>query len=243
MDDSAVVRPRWLGVVASLLLLSLVVLFLWLGFWQLDRAAGKEGVAEELALSVDKELISLKGDELDLDFVRYREVEVIGTFIGKGQFFLDNRKLKRKAGYYVMTPLAIFGSDRALLVNRGWVSQGESRDTLPLVPLADGENIIRGLVRVPVTNGFRLDEISDSDLRLYIDLKLVGESIGKEMLPFVVRQNYPDRDRLIREWSVEERDSDASMHYGYALQWFAFALLIIGGWIAIVIKQRKEILE
>ena len=87
MDDSAVVRPRWLGVVASLLLLSLVVLFLWLGFWQLDRAAGKEGVAEELALSVDKELISLKGDELDLDFVRYREVEVIGTFIGKGQFF------------------------------------------------------------------------------------------------------------------------------------------------------------
>jgi len=234
-------RSGWL---ASGLLFSMVALFLWLGFWQLDRASQKEQAVIERHDRIDDGVLKLSGNEVDAELVRYRQVEINGEFLGDAQFFLDNRKYKQTAGYYVMVPLKLMGSERAVLVNRGWIAQGYDRTLLPQVEVPSGPQQLEGVVRVPSAQGFRLEEKADAPRRLYIDLEQIGESIGMKLLPFVIRQqselNSGSGDGLVREWKVEQKDSEPAMHYGYALQWFAFALLLIGGWIGVVVKQRRE---
>ncbi len=221
----------------------MVALFLWLGFWQLERAGQKEQAVIEREDRGDDALFKLTGSEVDAEQVRYRQVGLQGEFLEDSQFLLDNRKHKRVAGYYVMVPMRIEGSSRAVLVNRGWIAQGNNRKILPHIEVPSGLQHLNGVVRVPKSHGFRLGEDADAELRLYIDLEKIGESVGVEMLPFVVRQQsgLDSEDGLIREWGqLEQKDSDPVMHYGYALQWFAFALLLVGGWVAVVVKQRKE---
>ncbi len=45
-------------------------------------------------------------------------------------------------------------------------------------------------------------------------------------------------DGLVREWPIG--GPDASRHLGYALQWFALALLAAGAWLYFVLKRRDE---
>lgn len=220
----------------------MVALFLWLGFWQLDRAQQKEQEAIEREDRGDDGLLRLTGNEVAPEQVRYRQVELRGEFLETAQFLLDNRKHKQVAGYYVMVPMMIEGSGRAVLVNRGWIAQGDNRGVLPQIQVPSGLQQLTGVVRVPAHHGFRLGDNTNSPLRLYIDLEKIGEGVGVELLPFVVRQqsSLSSDDGLIREWKLGQKDGDPGMHYGYALQWFAFALLLIGGWVAVVVKQRRE---
>lgn len=221
----------------------MALLFLWLGFWQLDRADQKEQAVAEQKLRGVQERLPLTGDEMDSELVRYREIEVRGHFLTEAQFFLDNRKHDRVAGYHVMVPMRIEGSGRAVLVNRGWIAQGKSRAESPLVAVPAGLQHVVGVVRVPTSHGFRLQQEADAAVRLYLDLEQIGDGVGLEMLPFVVRQQSGAEnlsDGLVRQWKRDQRESDPAMHYGYALQWFAFALLLLGGWLAVVIKQRRE---
>ncbi len=222
----------------------MVLLFLWLGFWQLDRAEQKEVAIATQQLRGDQGRYSLSGEELDAEALRYREVTVAGHYIEGSQFLLDNRKHQRQAGYHVMALLQIENSGRSVLVNRGWIAQGRSRAELPLVLLPPERQQIEGVVRVPSGHGFRLDEEPEAAVRLYIDLEQIGELSGRELLPFVVRQQDGTASEsgqvLVREWREAHREEGATMHYGYALQWFAFALLLMAGWTAVVIKQRRE---
>lgn len=41
-----------------------------------------------------------------------------------------------RAGYHVIAPLRMEGSDAVVLVNRGWIELGSDRNVLPEPPLA-----------------------------------------------------------------------------------------------------------
>jgi surfeit locus 1 family protein len=236
-------RVRW-GWIASIALFSLMVLFVWLGMWQLDRVAEKEQLLLERQQRGTEQLWSLTGDENDPDSMRYRSVEVVGEMISDQQFLLDNRKYKRMAGYHVLVPMQINGSEQAVLVNRGWVAQGASRQQLPQIPVPAGQQRIEGVVRVPTVHGFRMEQEPGAPRRLYIDLPQISEMIGVPLLSFVVQQQQPSEgqpmDTLIRKWQAAERDHDPQMHMGYAVQWFAFALLLAGGWVALWFRQNRS---
>jgi len=222
------------------LLFALIGLFLWLGFWQLDRAEEKAQLEQERAERDVQAVWKISGEELDPAVMRYRSVEIEGEYLVDQQFLLDNRKHQRKAGYHQLVPMKIVGSERVVLINRGWVSQGESRAFLPEVEVPQGVQRIQGVVRVPRTQGFQMAQRSDAPLRLYIDLQQIEQQVGMVLLPFVVRQQNVTSDGLVRQWRSERPAQGPDAHYGYALQWFSFALLGIGGWIALVLKQRRE---
>jgi surfeit locus 1 family protein len=77
---------------------------------------------------------------------RYARIEVRGKWDGSRQFLLDNRTRDGRAGYEVLTPLAL-DDGRWLLVNRGSVPFGGYRDRLPDVGIvAPGCSEIRGLL-------------------------------------------------------------------------------------------------
>ena len=61
------------------------------------------------------------------------------------------------------------------------------------------------------------------------------------MMPFAVLQNNNTDDGLRRKWSRYQ--AKTGMHIGYAIQWFAFSIIVTIIFIGIGRKRAKEALE
>lgn len=114
------------------------VLTLWLGNWQSGRAETKRALQARYDVAIREAPIHVGSTLLDRDSVLYRKLEVRGVFDAAHTIFLDNRVYKGVAGYHVLTPLIIDGGPLAILVNRGWVAVGPSREKIPLPPTPGG---------------------------------------------------------------------------------------------------------
>jgi surfeit locus 1 family protein len=218
------------------------VLFIMLGIWQLHRAEQRD--AQYIAQLERKELppIRLEGGDVYQPEWEYRQVETIGTFEPDHQILLDNKMHKGKAGYEVLTPLRIRGADSLVLVNRGWVPAGNDRSVLPVIETPTGEVAVSGTIGVPSASHFR-PGISkpgalDGGVWLYLDIQYLVDNTKLPWLPFMILQSPEDAGGFVREWP--EPESKGSMHLGYAAQWFIFAVILMGMFIWMVMKEIGE---
>ncbi len=91
-------------------------------YWQWERHLGKQAyiatMTERLALEPAPmtTLLGAAPDEL-----LYRRVLVEGTYDFEHEVVLRNRRLDEEAGVYVLTPLKLVGSERIVIVNRGFL--------------------------------------------------------------------------------------------------------------------------
>src|SRR5918999_5519037 len=72
-----------------------------------------------------------------------KRVVARGRFVDEHTVYLDNKLRRGQPGYEVVTPLRLDGMH--VLVNRGWVHAGRTRETLPEVPVPPGEVRVEGL--------------------------------------------------------------------------------------------------
>jgi len=100
-------------------------LFIHLGQWQQGKAERKQAAQTQLETRAQRGTIAFPATLIsaptDLDALNYAPVTVRGRFETDRQFLVDNRIYQEQAGYHVITPLRIAGSDVRLLVNRGWL--------------------------------------------------------------------------------------------------------------------------
>jgi cytochrome oxidase assembly protein ShyY1 len=124
-------------------------------------------------------------------------------------------------------PLKIDGSDRYVLVNRGWIGRPALRSELPAVRTPDGAVSVAGTATIP---GRRTHELSDAVMEGAIWQNLTIARYRKafplKIQPFVIRQQSALDDGLIRAW--DPPDFGIDKHYGYAFQWFALAATLLG---------------
>ena len=120
-----------------------------LGNWQLGRAAEKRELKARLEAQAAQPAINLTAAELAARDVELRRVEAHGVFDPRHAVFIDNRVHRGVAGYEVVMPLKLEGSDRYVLVNRGWVARTADRAELPRVATAQGTVTVRGIAMVP----------------------------------------------------------------------------------------------
>ena len=104
---------------------------------QLDAAGRADPVA----------LARLPGNA-DWTTLRYRPVVATGEYLSSRQILIDNKVHSGRAGYHVVTPLAL-ADGRIVLVNRGWIAQGASRSELPAAPAPSGVVSVQGRVAIP----------------------------------------------------------------------------------------------
>src|SRR5476649_1715651 len=100
---------RWTftpGWISSLTTLLLIPLFVYLGFWQIDRYHEKLNNQQALVSRMNAPLIHrISPDVTQLDpLLRYRQLQVTGHFLNEHQIYLDNQTLKGQVGYRVITP-------------------------------------------------------------------------------------------------------------------------------------------
>ena len=94
-----------------------------LGLWQLDRARQKTELqaamlsrAEQPALG-NAELLAKTDDAV----LVHRSVQLQGRWLPQHSVFLENRQMNGRTGFFLVTPLRLSGSERAVLVQRGWL--------------------------------------------------------------------------------------------------------------------------
>ena len=202
-----------------------------LGVWQLQRANEKRGIEARINARSVAPAMMLEGALNRIpDEVEYQNVKVTGEFLPLGQLLIDNIIRKSKPGYDVMSALKIAGTEQILLVNRGWVAQGRSRDDLPEVELPEGLQTLEGIVRTPSALPFvdasmtPLSMQAPFSLWLYADLEKYRSESGLQLLPFSMLQKNDNGDGLLRDWPAYR--AKVAMHIGYAIQWFAFAIIV-----------------
>ena len=209
-------------------------LFTSLGIWQIMRADEKRGIQE--IINTRSQLAPLDLNQaVDADILQYQRLKVTGQFVQSGQLLIDNIRFGKQIGYHVISPLKIAGSDKAILVNRGWVAQGESRQQFPEVDLPTGQITLEGIMRTPSALPFvessttPLSNSANFNLWLYLDLKRYQQESKLALLPFALYQENDSGDGLQRQWPAYK--AKVGMHIGYAIQWFALALIVT--WILI----------
>jgi len=84
------------------------------------------------------------GRAIAIDDVLLRRVEVRGEYAPRFTVFVDNQIHQHRPGFHVATPLRISGSQRYVLVNRGWVASPQDR-SMPQIRTPAGEQVVQGV--------------------------------------------------------------------------------------------------
>lgn len=216
----------WIVTAATLLAVGLTAS---LGNWQLNRAAEK--IALQAAIDAQARLAPLGNadiaDERTPGLV-HRTAELRGQWRPDLTVFLDNRQMDGKVGLFVMTPLALAGSGRLVMVQRGWVPRNFiDRTRLPEVPTPAGDVTLRARLAAPPSRlyGFASPSGDNGVLRQNLDLAAYAAEKRVDLLAHVSAIETDARaDGLLRNWPVFNTGVDR--HYGYAFQWFALSALL-----------------
>ena len=169
---------------------------------------------------------------------RFRLVEAAGHYDADRQILVDNRVHAGRAGYHVVTPLAI-GDGRVVLVNRGFVQGGPTRDALPSAPPPSGDVRIRGRVNPAPGQYLELgDAAPQRGVWQNLDPARYAAFTGLAVLPIVLEQVEGPADGLVRDWA--RPDAGADKHRIYMMQWYAFAALAAALWSWFTFRRRRS---
>ena len=214
----------WLITITSLFA---VLVTLSLGRWQLSRAAQKEAL--QAAIDSKGKQPRLDNRSLaalpDVATALHRAVNLRGTWAADRTVFLDNRQMNAKPGLYVVTPLLLEGSARAVLVQRGWVARNfVDRASVPPIAAPAGVVEIEGRIAPTPSKLYELGAPERGLIRQNLDLAQFRAESGLALLNVAVQQTGAATEGLLREWPVASAGS--AKNYGYAFQWFGLSALI-----------------
>lgn len=232
------------GVATTLAVVLLLPVLVGLGFWQLDRADEKTAIRDRYRERGDMPPVDVTDKSLSAEAMDFRQATVRGRYRPEWTIFLDNKILDGTPGYEVLTPLAIDGSRRFILVNRGWVPWGETRSALPDIDTPEEVVELAGRLREPAQDYFTLeDEAAISEFRSRwqnLDLARYERVTGLSVSPLVLQLD-PANERgggFVRRWP-EYQNEWIERHKAYAVQWFALALTLAVLYVVLNLKRRK----
>lgn len=215
------------------------VLTLTLGNWQSGRAETKRALQARYDVAVREAPIHVGNALLERDSMLYRKLEVEGMFDDAHTILLDNRVLNGVAGYHVLTPLRISGSPFAILVNRGWVATGRSRQQVPVPPTPAGRVRLEGMAVDPQTRYVELAPTTPQG-RVWqnLDFERYATASGLDLQPVLLLQTSEAADGLLRSWP--RPDTGVDTHVGYAVQWYSLAATLTLLWLIMNVRRCRD---
>lgn len=237
---------KWL--LTTLLVLFGAALCIRLGIWQLDRLAQRRAFNAHYLSVRAMPALDLNADAAsDLVSMEYRAVAARGTYDFANQVALRNQYYDNQYGYHLLTPLRL-DDGRAVLVDRGWIPP-EGNDSLEGWTRYDGAAPARveGMMRLGGTKipfGANPDPaLVPGQTRLdfwnFVNLERLAAQIPYPILPIYIQPN-PEPGRVEPPIPYQpEIELTEGPHMGYAIQWFFFASLLLGGYPFYLRKQES----
>lgn len=239
----AFLRPGW--VIGILLVIAFAVAcFLVLAPWQLGKNSSTEhrndlirSASQTPAVPLDE--VAPPGTGFDPE-TEWREVTLRGTYLPEDEVVVRLRSAGERPAVEVLTPLALTGSDRVVLVNRGWLRPDEQQAGIPAAPA--GEVSVNARIRA--NEGTTPDRGSHTDngaLSVYsIDSAEVAAATGLPLEPWYA-QIVPGQPGALGEITLPQLSTGPYLSYG--LQWLAFGVMAplgVGYFIYSEIKHRRR---
>lgn len=221
-------RPR---LVPSLAAAALLPLFLYLGYWQIQRADEKRALQAEYDARANGPAVQVEPHLQRPEELQFYRVVAKGYYETDHQVLIDNRVHQGLAGYDVITPLRLQHSDIRLLVNRGWIPLGEDRSRLPSFETPKGLQEITGVATVPSEKYFMLARPAplDHGWRIvweHMDVERFAAAVPFPVQPVVVLLDPKSAaGGFARDWA--RLDAGIAIHKGYAFQWFMLAATLV----------------
>src|SRR3990167_5750099 len=132
----------------ALLTSAMISLLITLGFWQLSRAHQKKDLLETYLKRIQTTPLTVNALN-QLNNPLFFRVELNGYFDNAHTILLDNKTYHSQVGYEVYTPFLAHGITSPILVDRGFIPIGVSRESLPSIKNMGGEMTIIGLITKP----------------------------------------------------------------------------------------------
>ncbi len=209
-----------------------------LGLWQLDRAATKQALADQIASRSSAPVLAGLPTSAVLaaaeqrDALLSRRAVLVGHWVPGSTVFLENRQLGGRPGFYVVSALQLQGRDDAVVIQRGWVPRDvDDRQRTPTVDLSTEPVTIPGRLAPPPARLFDFAASGRGPIRQNLDLSDFAAELKTVLLPLSLQQTESDRSTdqdsgLQRDWPLPA--VDVHKHHGYAFQWFALSALTAG---------------
>ncbi len=221
-------RPGWLPTLVVLLMIPLLVS---LGFWQLKRAEDKRAIQSEYDARSRDARVEIGPRLQYAEDLRFYRVIARGTYETQHQIFIDNRVQHGRVGYHVITPLRLGNSNTRVLVNRGWIALGPTREDLPTADAPAGVQEVTGIATVPREKVFSLAEPAPlagkwKTVWQHMDMKRYAAAVSFPLQPVVILLDAESpAGGFVRDWA--RLDTGIAVHKGYAFQWFTLAAVLL----------------
>jgi len=243
-------RRAWLALV---LLGVAVALLAALGYWQLDRADQRRLIAQSIDAGRRLPPLALAAATPVQALQPWRAAHARGYWRNDLTVLLDNRNHRGRPGFWVATPLEQ-PDGSAVLVLRGWLAR--EFDVAPAIPPgAAGLQVVTGELTSHIPRLFELPSLRTNPANTTrlppdwpasvvtntiprvqnLSLDSLARATGLDFIPTVLLQTAPvDQydDMLIRDWP--QPSIDANQNIGYAVQWFAFAVIAGAAWLLVL---------
>lgn len=232
----------------TLIVIAAMIFMAGLGNWQLLRLDQRRAYNAELLTKLASDPIVVDGSALPEEPAALvdRRAIVQGNYDFAGQVAIKNQSYMGQPGVHLVTPFYINGSDRAILVNRGWV------------PYQEGTSDRWGQFDEPATqvtlNGYlqRSQKMPDGSTTTVgetpqeswfrLDIEAIQTQIDAPLMP-VYFDLAPEEGRLTTTLPVRiqpETEITEGSHMSYAIQWYAFALIAGIVYVGVVRRQERE---
>lgn len=230
---------RWIA--AALAVLVLAGVCVQLGRWQLhrlDERKARNDVTRTNLAAAPAPIDQIVGQQGVVgDQHAWRTVVVTGTFDASKQIVMRYRNVNDRPGFEIVTPLRL-ADGKAVLVDRGFLArQGAELAPLKIPATPTGTVTITGRLqrseRGGSTNGGTPDDGTARLINGPDFAKVLGLNLYDGYL--TVDKQEPANDPAFGAFPGPEIDDGP--HFFYALQWFFFALLALGG---LVYFSRQE---
>jgi surfeit locus 1 family protein len=225
----------------SAICLSLAILFVQLGRWQLDRRAERRAINSVVAQRAAGVAVPIT--QVADSTSRFRQAFVSGVAEYDREMVLVGRSRGGSPGVHLLTPVRV-GADERVLVNRGWVYSPDAAsvdrdrwregDTVTFAGWV--ENFSDPALQSPAT-------LERPRALRRVDHAAASAIAGAPLAPVILVVTVPaDSAREGVPARIPLPDlTDEGPHLSYAGQWFAFATIaVVGAVIGLTRARRRE---
>ncbi len=227
-----------------LLTAAALIAFVSLGTWQLGRAREKQALLDEFAAG-SRETMDATGRDL-ADLGRFQRVRLEGRYDASRQLLLDNMpSATGQPGYRVLTPFDRADGRGWVLVDRGWVPLGPTRAQLPDLTVGVDDRRVSGVLDRLPEPGLRLGPASEAGATGWPRVLLfptepdLETALGFDVGPRIILLDADAADGYERHWQPS-LGFGPGRHLGYAIQWFAFAIVTLVIFVAVNLRPRHS---
>jgi surfeit locus 1 family protein len=228
--------PSWF---ATFLALAGIASTISLGLWQLRRADEKQLILTQIEAGAASLQPLASADE---PLPRYQTVTAEGRYDTAHQVLLDNMpSLQGRPGYRVLTPFEL-ANGGWILIDRGWIPMGPTREARPSVAVGGDMRTILGRVDELPRPGLRLagDAADASDWPRVMNFPEHADlerALDRPLAKAIVRLDPSQSDGFERSVAMRA-DFGPNRHIAYAVQWFAFAATMLVIYVLLNLKPR-----